>query len=85
MTDATAPDANAPCPTCDFIGPDQLPMTSAVRDLHRAFHDVWRTAVVAFGPLVAMMQEAADRERQATKDAYVLVNESMASHLRGER
>ena len=82
---ATEPDANGPCPTCDFIGPDQLPMTSAVRDLHRAFHDVWRTAVVALGPLAAMMQEAADRERQATKDAYVLVSESYAAHLRGER
>lgn len=74
-----------PCPTCDLIGPDRDAWTSSVRDLHRAFHDVYRTLTITFTPMIERMRIAAERERLARKDAYVLVNESVAAHLRGER
>lgn len=74
-----------PCPTCDAIGPDQSDVVQAMRDLHRAFHDFYRTLTVAFLPMVERMQAAAERERLARKDAYVLLNESVAASLRGER
>lgn len=74
-----------PCPTCDVIGPDGDAVTSSFRDLHRAFHDFYRTLAVAFIPTLERMRAAAECERLARKDAYVLVNESVAAHLRGER
>jgi hypothetical protein len=74
-----------PCPTCDVIGPDPDAWTSSARDLHRAFHDFYRAFTVAFLPAVERMRAAAERERLARKDAYVLLNESVAASLRGER
>lgn len=41
--------------------------------------------MVAFGPMIEAAREQRERERLVTKNAFVLVNESYASHLRGER
>ena len=73
-----------PCPTCDVIGPDGDAVTSSFRDLHRAFHDVYRTLTIAFAPMIERMRAAgaaaAERDRQ---DAYVLVNDSDRSGHHG--
>lgn len=74
-----------PCPACDFIGPDRDATVQAMRDLHRAFHDLWVAAKVAFAPIIEAVERQRERERLATKDAFVLVNESVAASLRGER
>lgn len=74
-----------PCPTCDVIGPDRNAETAAVRDLHRAFHDVWRSLSVAFAPIIEAVREQRERERLVTKNAFVLMNESVAASLRNER
>lgn len=74
-----------PCPTCDVIGPDRDATVQAMRDLHRAFHDMYRAVVVALEPFAAAVREQRERERLVTKDAFVLVNESVAASLRGER
>lgn len=74
-----------PCPTCDVIGPDRNDTVQAMRDLHRAFHDCYRTLVIAFEPMITAVREQRERERLVTKDAFVLMNESVAASLRGER
>lgn len=74
-----------PCVTCDVIGPDRNDTVQAMRDLHRAFHDCYRTLVIAFEPFAVAVREQRERERLMTKDAFVLVNESVAASLRGER
>lgn len=56
-----------------------------MRDLHRAFHDCYRTLVIALEPFAAAVREQRERERLVTKNAFVLVNESVAASLRGER
>ena len=77
MTDA--------CHTCDFIGPDADATVSALREVHRALHDAGRTLRAALAPLFAAVQEQGERERQAAKNAFVLMNESVAASLRGEK
>lgn len=64
-----------PCPTCDVVGPDRDAVTSSFRDLHRAFHDFYRTLTIAFAPMVERMRAAAAAERQR-QDDYALVNDS---------
>lgn len=64
------------CPTCDVIGPDRDAVTSSFRDLHRAFHDVYRTLTIAFAPMVERFRAETERERLERQDAYVLVNDS---------
>lgn len=73
-----------PCPTCDVIGPDRNAETAVIRDLHRAFHDVWRSLSVAFAPIIEAVREQGERERLVTKNAFVLMNENIAASLRGE-
>lgn len=74
-----------PCATCDAIGPDRNDTVQAMRDLHRAFHDCYRTLVTVLEPFAAAVRKQRERERLVTKDAFVLVNESVAASLRGER
>lgn len=74
-----------PCLTCDVIGPDRDAAVQAMRDLHRALHDCYRTLVIALEPFAAAVREQRERERLVTKNAFVLVNESVAASLRGER
>lgn len=62
---------NDPCEYCDFIGPfvnDEQP----VRDFHRAWHDLARTAQRAFGPLLDAFSNITAAAQGTTKANYAL-------------
>jgi hypothetical protein len=45
------------CEACEFIGPDEEPLTSDMRALHRAAHDLWRRWEALFLPLVEFLAD----------------------------